>query len=108
MIKQESQKMVFRAFNPPLKVADNGYPTSCGWSTIVEHKATNYPRKGQTVTGYGSAIPTCWKVKFNGKWYRVKTAIFSNAGTCYIGKPGAWIARVDYDFETVETKLIEG
>jgi hypothetical protein len=106
MIKQESKKIVFRASNPPLEVADNGYPTSCAWSTVVEHKATDYPRKGQTATGYGNAIPTCWKVKFNGKWYRVKTAIFSNAGTRYIGKTGAWVARVDYDFETVETNIL--
>ena len=39
-----------------------------------------------TPTGYGSRIPTRIMVKFNGKWRRVYCAIFSNIGTCYIGK----------------------
>lgn len=39
-----------------------------------------------TATGYGSRIPTRTMVKFNGKWRRVYCKIYSNIGTCYIGK----------------------
>lgn len=39
-----------------------------------------------TSTGYGSRIPTRTMVKFNGKWRRVYCKIYSNIGTCYIGK----------------------
>lgn len=40
----------------------------------------------QTATGYGKRIATATMVKFNGKWRRVYCCIFSNVGTCYIGK----------------------
>lgn len=39
-----------------------------------------------TATGYGKRIPTQWLVKYNGKMRRVYCCIFSNIGTCYIGK----------------------
>ena len=39
-----------------------------------------------TATGYGRRLPTTWMVKFNGRWQRVYCCIFSNAGTCYIGR----------------------
>lgn len=39
-----------------------------------------------TATGYGKRIPTRHIVRYNGKWRRVYCAIFSNIGTCYIGK----------------------
>lgn len=39
-----------------------------------------------TATGYGKRIPTQWLVKYNGKMRRVYCYIFSNIGTCYIGK----------------------
>jgi len=39
-----------------------------------------------TATGYGSRIPTTEMVKFNGKWRRVYCRVYSNIGTCYIGK----------------------
>ena len=39
-----------------------------------------------TASGYGSRIPTRYMVRYNGKLRRVYCAIFSNAGTCYIGK----------------------
>jgi hypothetical protein len=37
-----------------------------------------------TATGYGSKIPTSYKVKYNNRWYRVYCRIYSNSGTCYI------------------------
>jgi len=39
-----------------------------------------------TASGYGSRIPTRHLVLVNGKWRRVYCRIYSNVGTCYIGK----------------------
>ena len=39
-----------------------------------------------TATGYGSRIPTRNMVLFRGRWRRVYCCIYSNAGTCYVGK----------------------
>lgn len=39
-----------------------------------------------TATGYGKRIPTRYMVRYNGKLRRVYCAIYSNVGTCYIGK----------------------
>ena len=39
-----------------------------------------------TASGYGKRIPTRSMVRFNGKWRRVYRCIYSNIGTCYIGK----------------------
>ena len=52
----------------------------------VEIKTTYQPRKGQTASGYGSALPTSYMVKYNGRWQRVKAICYSNAATLYIGK----------------------
>lgn len=51
----------------------------------VEYKETLLPRKGQTLSGYGKALPTQYMVKWQGKWRRVKVVCFSNCGTAYIG-----------------------
>lgn len=51
----------------------------------VPVKACKAPLRGQTVTGYGRAMPMPYKVHFNGKWRRVKACCFSNVATCYIG-----------------------
>lgn len=40
----------------------------------------------QTASGYGSRIATATMVYFNGRWRRVYCRIYSNIGTCYIGK----------------------
>ena len=40
----------------------------------------------QTSTGYGKRIATATKIQYKGKWRRVYCAIYSNIGTCYIGK----------------------
>ena len=39
-----------------------------------------------TATGYGKRIPTEVMIKWLGKWRRVYCCVFSNIGTCYIGK----------------------
>lgn len=40
----------------------------------------------QTSTGYGKRIATATMVQYRGKWRRVYCCIYSNIGTCYIGK----------------------
>jgi hypothetical protein len=35
------------------------------------------------------------KLPGNGRWRRVYVANYGNAGTAYVGKPGAWIATVE-------------
>lgn len=56
----------------------------------VEHKHAPlwWHKQGltQTATGYGKRIATATMVKYNGKWRRVYCCIYSNVGTCYIGK----------------------
>lgn len=37
-----------------------------------------------TRTGYGSKIPTVYKVQYNGRWYRVYSICYSNVSTEYI------------------------
>ena len=38
----------------------------------------------QTATGYGRKLTTPWKVKHNGRLYRVYATCYSNAATHYI------------------------
>ena len=56
----------------------------------VNHKTSYlwWQSKGlsYTATGYGKRIPTIHMVQWMGRWRRVYCAIYSNAGTCYIGK----------------------
>lgn len=42
-----------------------------------------------TASGYGRRIPTRRMVHFNRRWRRVYCCVFSNSGTCYIGKLSA-------------------
>lgn len=51
-------------------------------------RLTRYQQLGlmPTATGYGKRIPTAHMVCYMGKWRRVYCFIYSNAGTCYIGK----------------------
>jgi len=39
-----------------------------------------------TRSGYGSRIPTEYKIQYLGKWRRVYCRIYFNIGTLYIGK----------------------
>lgn len=41
-----------------------------------------------TASGYGSKIPTKYKVQYNKRWHRVYCMIYSNAGTYYIISKG--------------------
>ena len=51
-----------------------------------------------TASGYGPRIPSRLMVKWRGHWRRVYVCQTSNAGTAYIGKPGAWLATVSTDY----------
>jgi hypothetical protein len=48
-----------------------------------------------SASGYGNKIPTRYMVQWRGRWRRVYCACYGNSGTCYIGKPGAWLATVE-------------
>ena len=39
-----------------------------------------------TASGYGARIPTPYMVLVHGKWRRVYCLIYSNVGTCFIGR----------------------
>jgi len=66
----------------------------------TECQETRLPRHGQNVTGYGSKIPTHYKIKWDGRWRRVYAACYGNAPSLYIGQPGAWLATVDIERES--------
>lgn len=50
----------------------------------VETKHVPAPRSGQTRSGYGNAIPNHTMVHLDGRWRRVYTTIWSNAGTSWV------------------------
>jgi hypothetical protein len=64
--------------------------------TITELMPHHKQGLSYTATGYGSKIPTQHKVKYNGRFYRVYCAIFSNSGTLYIIIKGVKIIVRDY------------
>jgi len=41
-----------------------------------------------TASGYGSKIPTEYKVKFNNRWMRVYCTIYGNSGSLWIKSKG--------------------
>lgn len=49
-------------------------------STLWYHNAG----LSQTASGYGSKLKTQYKLKHNGRYYRVYCAIYSNVGRLYI------------------------
>lgn len=64
--------------------------------TIIDLMPHHKQGLSYTATGYGSKIPTQYKVKYNGRFYRVYCAIFSNIGTLYIISKGSKITVKDY------------
>ena len=52
----------------------------------------------ETPTGYGRRLTSSTQIKWAGRWRRVYVYCFSNSGTAYIGKPGAWLATVSRDY----------
>lgn len=74
-----------------------GMPSGPFETVEVPVRVTGEPRWGQTRSGYGPALPTCYMVRWAGRWRRVKMAQYGNAGSAYIGRPGAWEATVEVD-----------
>ena len=70
--------------NTKCRRPDGSYDSYCTVSVPVRETAR--PRKGQTASGYGRALPTPYMVQWRGRWQRVKVIQFSNAGSAYIGK----------------------
>ena len=69
----------------------------CYLTQEVQVKETSLPRKGQTITGYGKAMPTRYMVLYNSKWQRVKVVNYSNNGSAYIGKTYSPCLTVDIE-----------
>lgn len=62
------------------------------YPTPTEHDAKYAPMRHHlaglswTASGYGARIPMPYMVRVHGKWRRVYCRIYSNIGTCYIGR----------------------
>jgi hypothetical protein len=55
---------------------------------VTDYRVTDVPRSGQTVTGYGGAIPTRYMIRYASRWQRVKVMQYGNAGSAYIRTGG--------------------
>lgn len=67
----------------------------CFMTEKVAHIVTDIPIN-RSRTGYGAKIPTCYKVKYNGRFYRVYSECFSNLSREYIaGEFGKINVRID-------------
>jgi len=65
----------------------DGHGSYCNYlTTELPVKVTDVSRKGQTISGYGTQLPTEYMVKYNNRWQRVKAVCISNVSTYYIGK----------------------
>lgn len=51
-------------------------------------RETPQPHYGQTVTGYGSGMPTPYMIRVAGRWYRVKVDCYGNSGSSYVTVAG--------------------
>lgn len=64
------------------------------WTERVALTERTAGRKGKTMSGYGSRIPTDFMVLANDHWHRVYCVCYSNAGTLYVNlRDGDWSRR---------------
>ena len=67
-------------------------PDASVWETDVINPAdiriTALPRYGQTVTGYGSGMPTHYMIRVANRWYRVRVNCYGNMGSSYVTVAG--------------------
>lgn len=67
-------------------------PNAPVWETDVidptDIRITAQPRYGQTVTGYGSGMPTPYLVRVGSRWHRVRVDCYGNAGSSYVTVAG--------------------
>lgn len=62
----------------------------------VNYIKTSVPLSGRTVNGYGSKIPSRYKVLYKNRWYRVYSKCFSNVSCEYIIAGGIKIGVTTY------------
>jgi hypothetical protein len=65
---------------------------------ITGMRVTDIPRHGQTVSGYGGAIPTRYMLEYKGYWRRVYAMAYANSATLYVRVKGE-IEILDTDTE---------
>lgn len=51
---------------------------------VKEAKITEVPAHGQTISGYGSQLPTQYMIKYLGRWRRVYMMQYANSGSAYV------------------------
>lgn len=75
------------------------YPTPTEHDAKYEPMAHHRAGLTWTASGYGARIPTPYMVRVNGKWRRVYCRIYSNIGTCFIGRKydGTQIVDIEKD-----------
>lgn len=71
----------------------------CYLKQRIPVKITDMPRKGQTVSGYGCAMPTRYMVKVDNRWQRVKAICYSNVATLYVGKVYSQLVTIDIEID---------
>jgi len=67
---------------------DGTRDTFCTIKARAEYRPMWWHTAGRTYTasGYGARIPTPYMVEFGGRMRRVYCRIYSNIGTCFIGR----------------------
>lgn len=58
---------------------------------VSDTRTTPTPQHGQTVGGYGGAVPTHHMIRYLGVWRRVYAMVYGNATTPYINVRGAHV-----------------
>lgn len=56
--------------------------------SVTDVRTTEVPAHGQTVSGYGGAIPTRHMIKYLGVWRRVYAMVYGNGGSAYVKVKG--------------------
>lgn len=67
-------------------------------ATVTDVKVTAIPRSGQTVSGYGGAVPTRYMIRVGVRWHRVEMMQYGNSGSPYVLIGGA-VHHLDIDTE---------
>lgn len=60
------------------------------YGTVAAVQVTEQPRYGQTASGYGSKVPTRYKVRLadDQRWRRVYAMVYGNSGSIYVQVKG--------------------
>jgi len=55
---------------------------------VTHARETDAPVSGQTVSGYGGAVPTRTMILYRGRWRRVYAMAYGNGSTLYVREGG--------------------